>query len=195
MIRQEVQWLVDDSHDLSKFKPYSSLGGSYRHRETKLVIARDWLGVPGFGSIKDFVQLNEEELAAIKESYERVHGTREQARQAKIWADVQGRFKKRAQAVYQFIREKAGLAAILLLVTAGCEPRPTSKTSENRDFVVVKCYGSAKFPIIDAKDVENGRTIVGIQVGMWSANRHTAGTKMKINITTRTYVSYHELSQ
>jgi hypothetical protein len=108
-VRIEIQWIVDDSHDPSKFKPYSSHGGSYQHRESKLVIASAWLGVSSFGSVKEFIALNDEEFVAIKESFERLSQARQQIIQAKVWASVQGRFKKRAQAMYRFICDKAGV--------------------------------------------------------------------------------------
>jgi uncharacterized protein Veg len=109
-IRMEIQWIVDDSHDPSKFKPYSSHGGSYQHRESKLVIASTWLGVSSFGSVKEHITLNEEEFVEIKESFERLKQAREQVIQAKVWSSVQVRFKKRAQAMYRFICDKAGVA-------------------------------------------------------------------------------------
>lgn len=106
----EIQWIVDDSHDSSKFKPYSSGWGSYQHRETKLIISDHWLGVPGFGSVRNYVHLTNDELAEVRKAFQRLHRNRQQMQEAKIWANVQGRFKKRARAMYRFICDKAGIA-------------------------------------------------------------------------------------
>jgi hypothetical protein len=109
MIRQEIQWIVDDSHDSHNFKRYSSCLGSFQHRESGLVIASDWLAVPGWGAIKERIDLNAEEAAAVAEAFQRVKETYDAAYRAKTWDDVKRRFKNRAQAVYQFISDKVGL--------------------------------------------------------------------------------------
>lgn len=106
MIRQEIQWVVDDAGDPSKFKNYSSHGGSFQHRESGLVIASTWLGVPGFGSVKEHIELTPEELVFVGHAYMLLRQAYDAAQQAKTWENVKGRFKKRAQSVYRFITSK-----------------------------------------------------------------------------------------
>jgi hypothetical protein len=108
MIRQEIQWVVDDSHDSHNFKTYSSCGGSFQHRESGLVIASDWLAVPGWGAIKDKIDLSVEEAAAVTEAFQRVKETYDVAHRAKTWDNVKRRFKNRADEVYRLIMEKVG---------------------------------------------------------------------------------------
>lgn len=106
VIRQEIQWVVDDAADPANFKKYSSHGGSFQHRESGLVIASDWLATPGFGAVKDHIDLNPEELAAVGAAFQRLRESYTGAERARVWANVQNRFKYRAWAAYQFICSK-----------------------------------------------------------------------------------------